>query len=50
MMKVMTFRAPERYFDLLMKEAKRHGYTRNSLILQIIRAWAKSNGLLDEAS
>ena len=41
MARIMTTRAPEDLFKKLEKAAKKHGLTRNALILQILWKWVE---------
>ena len=47
MASIMTVRAPDELQKLLKEAARKQGFTRNALILQILRDWAKSQ---DKAS
>lgn len=44
MASIMTVRAPDDLQKILKEQAKKLGYPRNALILQILRDWVKSNG------
>ena len=41
MASIMTVRAPDELQKILSKEAKKLGYPRNALILQILQDWVK---------
>lgn len=41
MASIMTVRAPDELQKLLKEAARKQGFTRNALILQILRDWAK---------
>mgnify|MGYP005792322029 CR=1 FL=1 len=43
MAKVMTIRAPDDVQKTLKKQALKLGYTRNALILQILREWMEQH-------
>ena len=43
MASIMTIRAPEELQKALKEAAERQGFTRNSLVLQILREWVKKN-------
>lgn len=38
-MKIMTLRVPDEVQEILMAYAKKHGLTRNALVLQILWGW-----------
>lgn len=42
MTSIMTVRAPDELQRILSEEAKRLGYPRNALILQILQDWIKN--------
>lgn len=41
MASIMTVRAPDDLQEILKEQAKKLGYPRNALILQILQAWVK---------
>lgn len=43
MASIMTVRAPDDLQEILKEQAKKLGYPRNALILQILRDWVKQN-------
>lgn len=43
MAKIMTVRAPDELQKILKECAKKLGFPRNALILQILQAWVKQN-------
>ena len=43
MASIMTVRAPDELQKILSEHAKKLGYPRNALILQILQAWVKQN-------
>ena len=43
MASIMTVRAPDDLQKSLKDHAKRLGYPRNALVLQILQAWVKQN-------
>lgn len=40
---IMTIRAPDDLQKVLKEQAQKLGYTRNALVLQILRDWMKQN-------
>lgn len=50
MASIMTVRAPDDLRKTLTEQAKKLGYPRNALILQILRDWAKKNGIEEVSS
>ena len=44
---IMTTRVSEELQEVLKNYAREIGIPRNSLVIQILRNWAKENGLLD---
>ena len=50
MASIMTVRAPDDLQEILKEQAKKLGYPRNALILQILQAWVKGNPPPDKSA